>query len=437
MSFTRSNEDFYALVDCNNFYASCERVFDPGVRDVPVIVLSNNDGCVVARSQEAKDIGIQMGQPVFECRALIERHHVRVFSSNYVLYGDLSARIMNILSEFTPNLEVYSIDEAFLLFRGFGNSNLEEYGRAISRAVKQRTGVPVSVGIARTKTLAKIANHLAKKVYKTGVFCLLENEDEHLKKFPVEEIWGIGRQRARWLLSQNVKTAYDLKMMPDRRIQQKMTVTGLRTAWELRGIPCLTLEEISPDKKAIGCSRMFGYEVEKLAELEEAVSAYIARACVKLRGQGSLVGYLHVYVETSRFRGPYYNNSLGMCVNPPTAFTPLLMHYGKILLGHIFREGLKYKRAGVLLTDLVRDDSGQKNFFGPEYSHTRYQRLMRVMDRYNLSGAGGKIQMAAEGLGKPWFMKQARKSKRFTTRWEELLEIKTEKAFSGHLSSRK
>lgn len=416
--------EYYALVDCNNFYASCERAFDPTARGVPVIVLSNNDGCVVARSQEAKDIGIQMGQPLFECKGLVDKHKVKVFSSNYVLYGDMSARIMSILSRFSPNIEVYSIDEAFLFFQGFENIDLESQGKLIRQTIKQHTGIPVSVGVGRTKTLAKIANHLSKKVYKTGIFCLRENEDEHLRSFPIDEIWGIGRQRARWLRSQNILSAYDLKVAPDRLIKNKMTVTGLRTVWELRGIPSLKLEEMLPDKKMIGCSRMFGYEVEKLEELEEAVSAYITRASVKLRKQRSLAGYVHVYVETSRFKGDYYINSLGMYVNPPSAYTPLLSHFCKILLRHIFKEGYKYKRAGVMLTDIVSEKSGQEYFIGPTYSGTRQQRLMEVIDRYNSKVTRGKIQLASEGMGKAWFMKQAHKSKRFTTCWNELLEVK-------------
>lgn len=419
-----SSGDFYALVDCNNFYVSCEIVFDPSLRGVPVVVLSNNDGCVVARSQQAKDIGISMGQPIFECRGLIKSHGGRVFSSNYVLYGDLSSRIMRILSKFTPNLEVYSIDEAFLLLRGFSYFDLEQYGHLISRTVKQCTGVAVSVGIGCTKTLAKVANYLAKKTHKAGVYCLANNQDKDLKSFPVEEIWGIGRQRSKWLRAQNIKTAYDFKMMPDRVIKKKMTVAGLRTAWELRGISCLDIEEMAPSKKAIGCSRMFGHSVNELSQVEEAVSAYIARACVKLRSQGSLAGYIHVQIETNRFRGPYYNNVLGACVNPPTADTSLLIRYGKLLLKNIFCKGYDYKRAGVLLSDLSRDDLGQQYLIDPTYCLTKRQRLMQVIDRYNLSCASGKIQMAAEGLGKPWFMKQAKKSRRFTTCWNELLEIK-------------
>lgn len=221
--------DFYALVDCNNFYASCERVFDPTARGVPVIVLSNNDGCVVARSEEAKAVGIQMGQPFFECRDIVQKHKVRVFSSNYVLYGDMSARIMSILSGFTPDMEVYSIDEAFLFFKGFERFDLEAHGQRIRKIVQEYTGVPVSVGIARTKTLAKLANHLAKKVYKTGVLCMTTDEDEHLKSVPVEEIWGIGRKRSAWLNSRRIRTAYDLKQAPDRLIKDKMTVTDRKS----------------------------------------------------------------------------------------------------------------------------------------------------------------------------------------------------------------
>lgn len=417
--------DLYALVDCNNFYASCERVFDPTARGVPVIVLSNNDGCVVARSEEAKAVGIEMGQPLFECRNIVDKHKVRVFSSNYVLYGDMSARIMSILSGFTPNIEVYSIDEAFLFFKGFANYDLESHARLIQQAVRQQTGVPVSVGIGRTKTLAKIANYLSKKVYKTGVLCLIENEDEHLKNVPVEKIWGIGRQRTLWLNAQNIRTAYDLKQAPDRLIKNKMTVTGLRTVWELRGTPCLKLDEVLADKKMIGCSRMFGYEVERLSELEEAVSAYMDRAAVKLRRQRSLAGYVHVYVETNRFRGEYYINSLGMYVNPPSAYTPLLSHYGKLLLKHMFKNGYKYKRAGVMLADLVHENTAQQYLIGPVYTGTRQQKLMETLDRYNAKVNHGKIHLASEGMGKPWFMKQAHKSNRYTTNWNELLEVKS------------
>jgi len=424
MSFTACENDLYALVDCNNFYASCERLFNPALKNVPVIVLSNNDGCVVARSEEAKEIGIEMGVPLFEIQDLVKRQNVRAFSSNYVLYGDMSSRVMNVLREFTPNLEVYSIDEAFLLLRGFSNFNIEDYALKIKETVYRCVGLPVSVGIGKTKTLAKIANYLSKRVFKTGAFCLVDNIDDYLKKIPVEKIWGIGRQRQNWLNNQSVYTAYDLRNMPDGQVRKKMTVTGLRTVWELRGISCLSMEEVTPDKKAVSCSRMFGYLVEDLNELEEAASAYVARACVKLRRQNLLAGYLHVIIETNRFKGSYYNNSLGMYVTPPSAYTPLLSHYTRLLLKEIFKKGYKYNRVGVVLTDLGPERQAQNYFIDPFYVGTRYQRLMQSIDLYNSSVNHGKIQLASEGLGKPWHMKQTRKSPRFTTGWNELLTIK-------------
>jgi DNA polymerase V len=412
--------DYYALVDCNNFYASCERVFNPSIRQAPVIVLSNNDGCVIARSQEAKAIGIQMTTPFFECREMIKKHNVAVFSSNYALYGDMSARVMDILSGFTPELEVYSIDEAFLRLRGYGQFNLDQLAQNMSRTVQQQTGIPVSVGIGRTKTLAKAANYLAKKVYKTGAFCLREPEGECLKMLSVGDVWGIGRQRAQWLLGQGIASADDLRKSPDRFIKDHLTITGLRTVWELRGTPCLVREETYGGKKAVGCSRMFGYRVTKLGDLQEAVASYIAQAAVKLRKQRSLAGYLQVYAE-SKPHGD--SQGSGILIDPPSASTPLLSHYAQIILNRIFKEGCSYKKAGVQLMGLVSEQSGQQCFTGPPYCGTRTQKLMQTVDRYNAGASGGKIQFAAEGLQKPWHMKQTFKSKRYTTRWDELLVI--------------
>ena len=263
------NPAVFALVDCNNFYVSCERVFNPSLRGQPVVVLSNNDGCIVSRSNEAKYLGLKMAGPIFKCQDAVDRHNIRVFSSNYVLYGDMSARVMRVLADFSPRMEVYSIDEAFLLFEGMGDVELLELGRHIRRTVYQFTGIPVSVGMAATKTLAKAANYLAKQTTE-GVFCLTpENADECLRAIPVRKVWGVGVERTAWLKRFHVNSAYDLKQCPDPWIRKKMTVTGLRTAWELRGIPCLALNECPVGKKAIGCSRSFGYEVTSLKELEE------------------------------------------------------------------------------------------------------------------------------------------------------------------------
>ncbi len=414
----------YALVDCNNFYVSCERVFDPSLKNVPVIVLSNNDGCAVARSEEAKALGIAMGAPFFELKGLIEKHGVRVFSSNYVLYGDMSARVMAVLRRFTPEMEVYSIDEAFLLFRGFDHYDLPAYAEEIRKAVYRETGVPVSVGIGTTKTLAKAANHLAKRVYRTGTFCMPDDPDDCLDDVPVGKVWGIGRRRRHWLEGRGVHTAYDLKNMPDRLVRKKMTVTGLRTVWELRGIPCLGLEESVPDKKALACSRMFGRTVIRLDEIREAVAAHTARAGVKLRRQDLLAGYIQVHLETSRFREQEYYSALGMIVDPPTADSILLARYAAVLAEELFQPGQEYKKSGVFMTGLVSQSQGQQTWLGPSYDGSTRQVLMEAMDRYNCSVNTGKIRLGAEGVNRVWDMRQAHRSRRFTTAWDELLQIR-------------
>ena len=277
----------FALADCNNFYASCERVFNPKLAGRPAIVLSNNDGCVVARSNEAKALGIAMGVPAFQIRHLIRKHDVQVFSSNYALYGDLSQRVMETLQQFSPEVEVYSIDEAFLNLSGFTNINLTDYGRRIRATVKQWTGIPVSVGIAETKTLAKIANHVAKRTEGTdGVFDFTAwpDRDSVLARVLVEEVWGIGPNYARLLTQHGITTALGLRDADDHWIQKQMGVVGLRTVHELRGISCLPLEQCPPPKQGITCSRSFGRPVTTLAEMREAVAAYTARAAEKLRG---------------------------------------------------------------------------------------------------------------------------------------------------------
>lgn len=418
----------FALVDCNNFYVSCERVFNPSVRNQPVVVLSNNDGCAISRSNEAKKIGIAMGTPIFKCQDVVKERDVKVFSANFVLYGDMSSRVMAVLSNFTPNLEVYSIDEAFLSLNGFEHLSLDEYARKMRADVKRLTGIPVSIGVAPTKTLAKIANHFAKDHLETGgVFCLMEEGDidRYLAQTPVEELWGIGREKAIFLNRHGIQNALELKKAPDQWIKKHLTVVTLRTVWELRGIPCLTLEETQPDKKAIGTSRTFGYEVDNLAEMEEAVCAYIAKSAVKLRRQKSLAGFVQVYVETNPFKeGRFYRNSASTDVTPPTADTANLMKTAKRLLQMIYRDGLRYKSCGVILTNLCPQTNEQDYLFEEKYQGSARHRLMGVIDKYNRQTNGGKILIAAEGLGKPWYMKQSHKSKRFTTRWDELLEIR-------------
>ncbi len=417
----------FALVDCNSFYVSCERVFNPSLKNKPVVVLSNNDGCAISRSKEAKDVGIAMGAPIFKCEELVKKHDVKVFSANFVLYGDMSNRVMSALSSFTPNLEIYSIDEAFLSLEGFENYGYLDYGRKIRSVVRERTGIPVSVGIAPTKTLAKVANHIAKDHFEMGgVFCFVDEKDiDHwLEKTPVREIWGIGAEKALFLTRNGIANALQLKKAPDDWIKKYLTVVTLRTVRELRGEPCLSFDEIQPNKKAIVTSRTFGYEVGGLSEMQEAVSAYVSKAAEKLRDQDSVAGYVQVFIETNPFKGSYYRNSASIDITPPTAYTPQLVETAKRLLAKIYREGCRYKSCGVMLTNFSDENLVQQDLFNPVYTESPNQRLMKVIDGYNRSANSGQLFFAAEGLGKPWFMKQSRKSKRFTTRWDELLEIK-------------
>jgi len=416
----------FALVDCNSFYVSCERVFHPAFKNKPVVVLSNNDGCAISRSQEAKDVGIAMGAPIFKCEQLVKQHDVKVFSANFVLYGDMSGRVMSTLATFTPNLEIYSIDEAFLSLEGFENLGYLSYGRKIRSAVRERTGIPVSVGIAPTKTLAKVANHIAKDNPRMGgVFCFIDEKDidQWLEKTPVREIWGIGHEKALFLSRHGITNALQLKKAPDDWIKKHLTIMTLRTVHELRGTPSITFEEIQPNKKAIVTSRTFGYEVSALSEMEEAISAYISKAAEKVRLQGSVAGHIQVFIETNPFKGSYYRNSASVDITPPTAYTPQLVEIAKRLLAKIYKEGYRYKSCGVMLTNFSDQTKVQQDLFAPVYSDSPNQRLMKVMDGYNRTANSGQLFFAAEGAGKPWFMKQSRKSKRFTTRWDELLEI--------------
>ena len=416
----------FALVDCNNFYASCERVFNPALRNKPIVVLSNNDGCVIARSNEAKAIGIGMGEPHFKCQNLLIQHKVQVYSANFVLYGDISARVMNTLARFAPELEIYSIDEAFLSLDGLSQDPYT-YVNDMRERVKRDTGMPVSIGVAPTKTLAKIANRIAKKHSTEGVFCLIEQGDiDHwLGKIEVRDIWGIGGEKAEFLKRYGIENALQLKNCTDNWIKKYLTIVTLKTVWELRGISCFSLDEVLPDKKAIGTSRTFGYEVSTLDELSEAIAAYIAQASEKLRRQGSVCGYVQVFVETDRFKeGKFYSNSVGIDITPPTAYTPDLIKAAKELIKRIYRQGFRYKKAGVLLTNLKSESRSQGFLFDETYKDTRKNRLMNVVDSLNRSNNSGKVFMAAEGIKQPWFMKQSHKSMRYTTRWDELLEIK-------------
>lgn len=411
---------YFALIDCNNFYVSCERVFNPFLRNKPVVVLSNNDGCVIARSKEAKAF-VPMGAPYFKNRELFQQHGIIHCSSNYALYGDMSRRVMHTLGEYTPDLQVYSIDEAFLLL---DPQNLPEISLKIQSGVLQRTGIPVSVGVGRTKTLAKIANRLAKKG--KGIHILEANQEEAmLSQFPVEDIWGIGRQLSDFLHRNGIRTAWEFKECEDDWIKKHMTVVGLRTAWELRGISCLELEELPPAKKAIMSSRSFGRPVTDPVEMAEAVSAYTARAAEKIRNQDSLASYIEVFVQTDRFKEDHYSNSMQMVLPQPTNYTPILIQYAKWGLEKILYKGYRYKKAGIMLGGLVPAGNYQPDLFVADSKlQEKQKRIMQLMDQTNQAHGRKILRFASEGIEQPWQMKREKCSPCFTTRWGDILKIK-------------
>lgn len=413
----------FALVDCNNFYASCERLFNPKLASQPIVVLSNNDGCVVARSNEAKALGIAMGVPEFQIRPLLRAHHVHVFSSNYRLYGDLSQRVMETLEQFSPNVEISSIDEAFLSVSGFTSRNLTEYGRIVRTTVKRWTGIPVSVGIAETKTLAKIANRVAKRTADTdGVFDLLacSDRDTLLGTVAVAEVWGIGPSYARLLTQHGITTALELRQADEHWIRKHMGVVGVRLVAELRGYSCFALEECPPPKQGITCSRSFGRSVCTLAEMEEAVSSYISRAAEKLRGEGLAATVLTVFLMTNAFTNePQYRNSVTCSLPVGTDTTSELIRAALRGLRTIYRDGYRYKKAGVMFTALVPASQVQPDLFDHQ-DRPRSKRLMAALDAVNDRWGAGTLEYAASGLTKTWQTQCHRCSPAYTTNWAEL-----------------
>jgi DNA polymerase V len=417
----------FALVDCNNFYVSCERVFNASLERQPVVVLSNNDGCVIARSNEAKALGIKMGAPFFQNRNLLKKNNVQFYSSNYVLYGDMSCRVMNTLRQFTPDLELYSIDEAFLSLDGF--SKLTHYGQRIRSTVKKHTGMPVSIGIAPTKTLAKVANKIAKKdAALQGVLDLatVEDIDSLLATVEVEDIWGVGSRYAAMLQRHGITNACQLKNADDAFIQKNMTIMGLRTVHELRGEPCIELEQSPAPKKAIGSSRSFGTPVEDIEELLESVSDYVSRAAEKLRCQNCAASTLQVYLTTNRFKDePQYANCVSCTLPTPTAYTPELIACAQACLRKIYRKGYWYKKTGILLIGLTPANGLQLDLFaGHRGNFSGQKTIMQAIDALNQRYGRNTVQFASSGIDKRWKMLQSYKSPCFTTRWSELPTVK-------------
>ena len=407
-------------MDCNNFFVSCERAFRPDLEKKPVVVLSNNDGCVISRSQEAKDLGIPMGMPHFKCRDELKKHGVTVFSSNFSLYGDLSDRVMNTLHYFSDDIQIYSIDEAFLQFeQSAGN---EALAREIKKTVRQWTRIPVSVGIGPTKVLAKAANHIAKKNPQyQGVFDFTDKDiNEYLKDFPVGQLWGIGRQHSQLLWRKNINTALEFKSQQDAWIKKHLGSNGLQIAYELRGISCFDLEKIPASKKGIVCSRSFGNAITSFEQLKEAIITHATRAAEKLRQEELVASYVYIFIRTNHFNtDKKYTASKGVELSPATSFTPLIIGKAVKLLETIYKDGFRYAKAGVGFSGLVREKAVQQNLFvRPNFE--KANRLMKTIDTINKSFGHDTVAFLGAGIQKPWSAQKKFVSRRYTTSLEEL-----------------
>ncbi len=417
----------YALVDGNNFFVSCERVFDSSLDNKPVIVLSNNDGCAIARSNEAKALGIKMGANYFEIEQLVKRHNVQVFSTNFVLYADMSMRMKGLLSRFTPDIEDYSIDEAFLDFTGFKTETLRDYCLDMSRTVRQGIGIPVGVGIAPTKTLAKVANRFAKKYPGYEGVAIIDTDAKRIKALQltyIGDVWGIGRRHTERLLNMGVKTAYDFTQLNRSWVRKHMTVVGERTWRELHGQPCIEMETVVPDKQSIMVSRSFGKMIEDFPTIKEAAATYTCMAAAKLRKQRSHAKALLVFLETNRFRNDLPQNNRHTVITMPVATNSSLeiLHYVSKALERIYIPGYKYKKTGVMLMDISSEDAYQMNLWD-NIDRTKHKRLMEVLDRTNEKWGRNSLKPAILGDGQQWKIKQERLSPCYTTRMSDFPKV--------------
>jgi DNA polymerase V len=415
----------FALVDCNNFYASCERAFAPHLNGKPIVVLSNNDGCAIARSNEAKAVGIPMGAPAFQFEALFKKHNVHVFSANFSLYGNMSNRVMSILNEYSPDVEIYSIDEAFLQLSGFDYVNLKEYGTSMRQRVTQGTGIPICVGIAPTKALSKVANRIAKKYPQTKGVHIIDTEEKRMKALKwlaVEDIWGIGRKHALKLKTQGVKTAFDFTQLPDTWVQKEFSIVGLRLKRDLSGLPTLKLDDIQP-KKNIATTRSFEYNLTKLSELKERVATFAVTCAEKLRKQHSCCTSLMVFIHTNGFRKdlPQYSKNTVVKLPFPTNSSLDISNFALQALKRIFMEGFVYKKAGVIIMDFVPENQVQVSLF--ENSNPKHSLLMQAIDQLNNRFGQQKIRLSIQDQKRVWKMKQEKLSPRYTTNINDIIKI--------------
>ena len=414
-----------ALVDCNSFYVSCERLFNPKIRRKPVVVLSNNDGCIISRSNEAKALGIKMGEPYFKAKDIIVKNKVEVFSSNYSLYGDLSRRVMRTLKRFNSDMEIYSIDEAFLDLSNFPDQDVEKIGKEIRETVLQWTGIPTSIGIAKTKTLSKIANHIAKKK-QSGVTNLIgiDNLDPILEKIEINDVWGVGRQLTKFYQKNGIYNAKQLKNKSNSWIKKSSNVLGSRTAMELRGVPCINLETTQVKRKSCVVSRSFGKRIEKFQELKEAVANYCLNASEKIRSESLVTKAITVFVRTSPFQRNfgYYSNAKTIDFPIATNNSIEIVKTAVSILEAIFKNGYQYQKAGVMLTGLSNDD-GRKNLFSSEKDE-KINSLMRSIDNTNYRYGRSTLSLASAGVQKKWNMKREYSSKIDTADFYCLPKIK-------------
>ncbi len=412
----------FGLIDCNNFYASCERVFNPSLNGKPVVVLSNNDGCIIARSNEAKALGIKMGTPAFQIKEEVARYGISVFSSNYVLYGDMSARVMSIIAQHVPELEIYSIDEAFINFDGI--RDISQTGKEVVHKVTKGTGIPVSLGVAPTKTLAKLANKYAKKYPAYQRVCIIDTEEKRIKALQLCEIgdvWGIGRRIARKLQAEGIFTAYDFTLMAQSRVRKHLTIVGERTWKELRGESCIDMDAAPPPKKQICTSRSFGTMIEDFESLSEAIATHAATCARKLREQHSYAVSIMVFIHTNGFREdlPQYWQNAVLKLPVPTADTIEIVQYALKGLRQIFLQGFRYKKAGVIITEITQH--AQLGLFDTVDRNKR-ERLMTVVDQINGEHAN-RIKLAVQGNGRKWKLKQELLSQRYTTDLKEIINV--------------
>ncbi|OUW73299.1 MAG: DNA polymerase V UmuC [Pelagibacteraceae bacterium TMED216] len=409
-----------ALIDCNSFYVSCERLFKPKIEKRAVVVLSNNDGCVISRSQEAKDIGIKMGEPYFKVKKLITRNKIEVYSSNYALYGDISRRVMKILKTFSPKVEIYSIDEAFIDLSFMDDKGIEEYGRQIRSRVLKWTGIPTSVGISSTKTLSKVANHIAKKE-KAGVVYLKKNIDEKLKKFPIENVWGVGKQLSKFYYKNNICNAYDLKNASNTWVKKGTNVLGAKTAMELRGIPCINLQVEQEKRKNCCVSRSFGRKVKNIEELEESVVTHCLNAAEKIRAEDQTAKTITVFIRTSPFdkTKKYYSNSKTIDLAIPSSNSIELIKNAVKALNDIYKYGYSYQKAGIILSNLKDAKQNDHNLLTPLLEN-KSKKLMRAIDYTNSKYGRYAISIAQAGLSKGWKMRREHSSKIDTASFDSL-----------------